>query len=66
MKVGDLVVFRSDSRVPGLIVAKLHPDVEQRARTRNKMGILWMDCNDVCWEPAEYLKVISETKNASR
>ena len=65
MQVGDLVVFRSDT-VPGLIVAKLHPDAEQRARTRNKMGILWVDCNDVCWEPAEYLRVISETENENR
>ena len=62
MQVGDLVVFRDD-RVPGVIVAE-RPDAEQTKVPR--IGVLWIDCNDVSWEPAEYLKVISETKNENR
>jgi len=62
MQIGDLVVFRSDT-VPGIIVAQ-RPDEEQTKVQR--IGVLWVDCNDVCWEPAEYLKVISETRNENR
>jgi hypothetical protein len=56
MQVGDLVVFRSDT-VPGIIVSE-RPVKEQTKVPR--IGVLWIDCNDVSWEPAEYLKVISE------
>ena len=62
MQVGDLVVFRSDT-VPGIIVAE-RPDEEQTKVQR--IGVLWIDCSDVSWEPAEYLKVISETRNENR
>ena len=56
MQVGDLVVFRSDT-VPGIIVSE-RPAKEQTKVPR--IGVLWVDCKYVCWEPAEYLKVISE------
>jgi hypothetical protein len=59
VKVGDLVVFRSDT-VPGIIVSE-RPVKEQTKVPR--IGVLWVDCNEVCWEPAEYLKVISEKDN---
>ena len=62
MQVGDLVVFRDD-RVPGVIVAE-RPDEKQTKVPR--IGVLWIDCNDVSWEPAEYLRVISETDNENR
>ena len=58
MKVGDLVVFRSD-KVPGLIVAQR--SVEEQTKVP-RMGILWIDCDYITWEPAEYLKVISESR----
>jgi hypothetical protein len=56
MQVGDLVVFRSDT-VPGIIV--LERPANQQTKVP-RIGVLWIDCNDVSWEPAEYLKVISE------
>ena len=59
MQVGDLVVFRSDT-VPGIIVSE-RPVKEQTKVPR--IGVLWVDCKYVCWEPAEYLKVISERDN---
>ena len=59
MQVGDLVVFRSDT-VPGIIVSE-RPVKEQTKVPR--IGVLWVDCNDACWEPAEYLRVISEKDN---
>jgi len=59
VQVGDLVVFRSDT-VPGIIVAQ-RPDEEKTKTPR--IGVLWIDCNDVSWEPAEYLRVISEKNN---
>jgi len=62
MQVGDLVVFRSDT-VPGIIVAE-RPDAEQTKVPR--IGVLWIDCNDVSWEPAEYLRVINGTDNENR
>jgi len=62
MQVGDLVVFRGD-RVPGVIVAE-RPDEEQTKVPR--IGVLWIDCNDVSWEPAEYLKVINGADNENR
>jgi hypothetical protein len=62
MQVGDLVVFRSDT-VPGIIVAE-RTDEEQTKVQR--IGVFWVDCNEVCWEPAEYLRVISETDNDNR
>ena len=69
MQIGDLVVFRSDT-VPGIIVATKRlgfptEGMEKSLRVE-RIGILWIDCNDVCWEPAEYLKVISETDNENR
>ena len=62
MQVGDLVVFRSDT-VPGIIVSE-RPVKEQTKVPR--IGVLWVDCNEVCWEPAAYLKVISERDNENR
>ena len=62
MQVGDLVVFRSDT-VPGVIVAERRDDPLPK---KLRVGVLWMDCNDVSWEPAEYLRVISERDNESR
>ena len=62
MQIGDLVIFRSDT-VPGIIVAQ-RPDEEKTKVPR--IGVLWIDCSDVSWEPAEYLKVISETRNENR
>ena len=62
MQIGDLVVFRSDT-VPGIIVAE-RPANQQTKVPR--IGVLWIDCNDVSWEPAEYLRVISERDNESR
>jgi hypothetical protein len=59
MQVGDLVVFRSDT-VPGIIVSE-RPVKEQTKVPR--IGVLWVDCKYVCWEPAEYLRVISEKDN---
>ena len=59
MQVGDLVVFRSDT-VPGIIVSE-RPAKEQTKVPR--IGVLWVDCKYVCWEPAEYLRVISEKDN---
>jgi len=59
VQVGDLVVFRSDT-VPGIIVSE-RPVKEQTKVPR--IGVLWVDCNEVCWEPAEYLRVISEKDN---
>ena len=57
MKIGDLVLFRSDERVPGIIVSE-RPANQQTKVLR--IGVLWNDCSDVMWEPAESLKVISE------
>ncbi len=62
MQVGDLVVFRSDT-VPGIIVSER--PVNQQTKVL-RIGVLWMDCNDVSWEPAEYLRVISERDNENR
>ena len=62
MQVGDLVVFRSDT-VPGIIVAQ-RPDEEKTKVPR--IGVWWVDCQSVSWEPMEYLKVISETKNGEQ
>ena len=62
MQIGDLVVFRSDT-VPGIIVSE-RPVKEQTKVPR--IGVLWVDCNYVCWEPAAYLKVISERDNENR
>ena len=62
MQIGDLVVFRSDT-VPGIIVS-VRPGKEQTKVPR--IGVLWVDCNYVCWEPAAYLKVISERDNENR
>ena len=58
MQVGDLVVFRSDT-VPGIIVSERRDNQQTKVL---RIGVLWVDCNDVCWEPAEYLKVISEKR----
>ncbi len=57
MKVGDLVIFRSDT-VPGVIVAERRRDNPDYRNHR--IGVLWMDCKEVTWEPVEYLRVISE------
>ena len=62
MQVGDLVVFRDD-RVPGVIVAKRRGEEQTKV---HRIGVLWMDCNEVAWEPAVYLRVISETDNENR
>jgi len=62
MQIGDLVVFRSDT-VPGLIVSERCSDLNPK---KPRIGVLWVDCNEVCWEPAEYLRVISERDNESR
>ena len=63
MKVGDLVLFRSDT-VPGVIVAERRENPDYR---NHRIGVLWMDStNEVCWEPVEYLRVISETDNENR
>ena len=62
MQVGDLVVFRSDT-VPGIIVSER--PVKEQTKVR-RIGVLWVDCNEVCWEPAEYLRVISERDNENR
>ena len=59
MQIGDLVIFRSDT-VPGIIVAE-RTDEEQTKVQR--IGVLWIDCSDVSWEPADYLRVISGTDN---
>ena len=59
MQIGDLVIFRSDT-VPGIIVAQ-RPDEEKTIVPR--IGVWWIDCQSVSWEPMEYLKVISGTKN---
>ena len=55
MKVGDLVIFRSDT-VPGLIVSERRDNGD----SRHRIGVLWMDCKEVTWEPVEYMRVISE------
>ena len=62
MQVGDLVVFRDD-RVPGVIVAERRDDPLPK---KLRVGVLWIDCNDVSWEPIQYLRVISETDNENR
>ena len=62
MQVGDLVVFRDD-RVPGVIVAKRRGEEQTKV---HRIGVLLMDCNEVAWEPAVYLRVISETDNENR
>jgi len=62
MKVGDLVVFRSDT-VPGLIVSERCSDLNPK---KPRIGVLWIDCDAVSWEPVEYLRVISERDNESR
>ena len=62
MQIGDLVVFRSDT-VPGVIVSE-RPANQQTKVPR--IGVLWVDCNEVCWEPAEYLRVISKKDNENR
>lgn len=57
MQIGDLVLFRSDT-VPGVIVAERRGEEQTKV---HRIGVLWMDSiNEVCWEPVEYLKVISE------
>jgi hypothetical protein len=56
MKVGDLVIFRSDT-VPGLIVSERRDNPDYR---NHRIGVLWMDCKEVTWEPVEYMRVISE------
>jgi hypothetical protein len=62
VQIGDLVVFRSDT-VPGVIVSE-RPAKQQTKVPR--IGVLWVDCNEVCWEPAEYLRVISKKDNENR
>ena len=62
MQVGDLVVFREDT-VPGVIVAERRDDPLPK---KLRVGVLWIDCNDVSWEPIQYLRVISETDNENR
>ena len=62
MQVGDLVVFREDS-VPGVIVAERRGEEQTKVQ---RIGVLWMDCNEVAWEPAAYLRVISATDSEKR
>ena len=62
MQIGDLVIFRSDT-VPGIIVAQ-RPDEEKTKVPR--IGVWWIDCQSVSWEPAEYLRVINGTDNENR
>jgi len=44
-----------------VIVAERRENPDYR---NHRIGVLWMDStNEVCWEPVEYLRVISETDN---
>ena len=63
MKVGDLVLFRSDT-VPGVIVSERCNDLSPK---NPRIGVLWMDSiNEVCWEPVDLSRVISETEKEKR
>ena len=63
MKVGDLVVFRSD-RVPGVVVAEKRGNPDQH---NQRIGVIWSDCNnEVFWEPVKDMRVISETEKKER
>ena len=63
MKVGDLVVFRSDT-VPGVVVAEKRRFDGQH---NQRIGVIWSDCNnEVFWEPVKYMRVISETEIKER
>ena len=63
MKVGDLVVFRSDT-VPGVVVAEKRGNADQH---NQRIGVVWSDChNEVFWEPVKLMRVISETENKER
>ena len=59
MKVGDLVVFRSDT-VPGVVVAEKRGNPDQYDQ---RIGVVWSDChNEVFWEPVKLMRVISTNK----
>lgn len=66
MEVGDLVTMpgscyrdKGDNLAMG-IVLRTNPDGINRGTSHQRVKVLWLPDNAVCWEPMSWLEVINE------